>query len=187
MTPASRVRYATPSGQKGANGLGFWLRANPVQPETKRMSAHPPRRLCWVLMVATVLTIFVASTAIQAQSTMTMPDFGALRMSFDSSGPKQRPPLNLFRIPDQTLLSGQEESRRDLFGVFESLRKPYSANDSFLRDYKRSLYFYGPRPQRTYRNPEFWRNLSLAPYPGYLLNIAAEGRRRIAQGQNRNR
>ncbi|HBO90365.1 MAG TPA: hypothetical protein DD460_06405, partial [Acidobacteria bacterium] len=95
--------------------------------------------------------------------------------------------LNLFRIPDRTLFSGQEASRRDLFGVFQSLRKPYSAKDSFLRDYKRSLYFYGPRPQRTYRNPEFSRNLSLGPYPGYVLNIAAEGRRRLAQGQNRNR
>ena len=116
-----------------------------------------------------------------------MPDFGALRMSFESSAPEQWPPLNLFRIPDRTLFSGQEASRRDLFGVFQSLRKPYSAKDSFLRDYKRSLYFYGPRPQRTYRNPEFSRNLSLGPYPGYVLNIAAEGRRRLAQGQNRNR
>ena len=151
------------------------------------MSAHTPRRLCWTLMVGTVLTIFAASKGIQAQSTMTMPDFGALRMSFDSSGPKQRPLLNLFKISERILLSGQEMSRRDLFSVFQSPRKQHGAKDSFLRDYKKSLYFYGPRPQRTYRNPEFWRNLSLAPYPGYLLNIAAEGRRRIAQGQNRSR
>ena len=150
-------------------------------------SGHRQRRFYWISKVATILTIFVASISIHAQATITMPDFGALRMSFESSAPEQWPPLNLFRIPDRTLFSGQEASRRDLFGIFQSLRKPYSAKDSFLRDYKRSLYFYGPRPQRTYRNPEFWRNLSLAPYPGYLLNIAAEGRRRIARGQNRNR
>ena len=35
MTPARRVRYATPRGQKGANGLGSWLGATLVQPETK--------------------------------------------------------------------------------------------------------------------------------------------------------
>ena len=150
-------------------------------------SRHPQRRFYWISKIATILTIFVASISIHAQATITMPDFGALRMSFESSAPEQRPPLNLFRIPDRTLLSGQEASRRDLFGVFESLRKPYSAKDWYLRDYKRSLYYYGPRPQRTYRNPEFWRKLDLWPYPGYVLNIVAEGRRRLAQGQNRNR
>ena len=158
-----------------------------MQPETKRMSAHPPHRLCWILMVATMLTLFSATTPIQAQSTITMPDFGALRMSFDKSNSEQRSTLNLLRIPDQTFHSGQEAFRRDLFGVLESLRKPYNAKDWYLRNLKRSLYYYGPRPQRTYRNPEFWRNLSLWPHPGYILNIAAEGRRRIAQGQNRNR
>lgn len=178
------MRYATPSRQKGANNSGFWLRTDPVQPE---MSANPPRRFCWILMLATALTIFAASTAIQAQSTMTMPDFGALRMSFDKSDSEQRSMLKLFNIPDQTVHSGQKASRRDLFGVLESLRKPYNAKDWYLRDYKRSLYYYGPRPQRTYRKPEFWRKLDLWPYPGYVLNIAAEGRRRIAQGQNRNR
>ena len=35
MTQARRVRYATPTGQKGANGLGFCRSANIVQPETK--------------------------------------------------------------------------------------------------------------------------------------------------------
>ena len=151
------------------------------------MSALPPNRLCWILMVTAILTIFSAGTPIQAQSTITMPDFGALRISFDNNDSEQRPTLNLFRIPDQTFHSGQKASRRDLFGVLESLRKPYNAKDWYLRDYKRSLYYYGPRPQRTYRNPEFWRKLDLWPYPGYVLNIAAEGRRRIAQGQNRNR
>ena len=150
-------------------------------------SGHPQRGFYWISIVATILTIFVASISIHAQTTITMPDFGALRMSFESSDPGQRSPLNLFRILDRTLLSGQEAPRRDLFGVFQSLRKPDSAKDWYLRDYKRSLYYYGPRPQRTYRNPESWRQLGLWPYPGYVLNIVAEGRRRIAQGQNRNR
>jgi len=151
------------------------------------MSALPPNRLCWILMVAAILTIFSVGTPIQAQSTITMPDFGALRMSFDNNDSEQRPTLNLFRIPDQTFHSEQKASRRELFGVLESLREPYNAKDWYLRDYKRSLYYYGPRPQRTYRNPESWRQLGLWPYPGYVLNIVAEGRRRIAQGQNRNR
>ena len=150
-------------------------------------SGHPQRRFYWISKVAAILIIFVASISIQAQTSITMPDFGALRLSFDSRDSKGKSKDGLLNSLDWTLPWESEPSARNLFGALESLHKPYNARDRFLREYERDLHFYGPRPKRTYRNPEFWRSLSLAPYPGYILNIAAEGRRRIAQGQNRNR
>ena len=99
------------------------------------MIGNHPRRLCWILMMATVITISSFSVSLHAQSTITMPDFDALRVNFDSDNSKPRSTLNLFKILGRSLLAEQEASRRDRFGIFESLQKPHSAKDSFLLNY----------------------------------------------------